>query len=1080
MPSWQDILLQLQNITKAFIRMVKARRREEAAIGIAAFLFWLGHSLVGWFPADLQDFIKSWHGNLIIPAVFYSAGLSFLGYGVYHLWRLVREPDLPAVTNRASAIKGPLAFTPADGELFRKLGREDELKKLLSYIEDDQISLIVLMGASGAGKTSLLRAGLTNILKDEIEKKKIHYHYWESVPTDSGRGLLKTIQDNGRSDLHNGTSHTSSSTQTVELKSLDELVTPSSVLSEGRHVIVLDQFEQLRGNTNGEIFRLLRKVARKAKPPHRITWIVAFRREFRADWSDFIIPEHERGFFPPELSLRLFTSEQASDVISQLVQEAGLSVEQAVVNNLIKAAAVDGEVSSVDIGIGILVLSEIFERQAGKTITEDVYHFAGEAEGLLIQYINGRLELFPDEDRQMILNAMLALRVAEANQRIAEGKSAAQLAEEIKAEPTRLKTRLERLIQRDIRLLEHASLSNSEETLYRLPHERLISSLNRLAGPILGEVEEAKLKFATAFSAWKNHHSSQYLLRGKDLRLIEQHKKDMGGSKDEQEKLIFLKHSRRQRSVKRLLSVVLIVCLLTTGWFANSQYQQYDAKKELEREDYPIRLYDWQHQLKSLKLKKAFDIKRLPWLHSNSLEEFKITAVSTTNSLEGLVNALSKCPAIKILDLNLNYSQVSNLDALKELKNLQQLTLSLIRTQVSNLDVLKELKSLQQLTLSLSGTQGSNLDALKELKSLQQLTLSLSYSPVSNLDVLKELKSLQQLTLDLSDSPVSNLDALKELKNLQQLTLNLSDSPVSNLDVLKELKSLQQLTLSLSGTQVSNLDALKELKNLQQLTLSLIRTQVSNLDILKELKSLQQLTLSLSATPVSNLDVLKELKSLQQLTLDLDYSPMSNLDALKELKSFQQLTLSLSGTQGSNLDALKELKNLQQLTLSLSATPVSNLDVLKELKSLQQLTLDLSATLVSDLDALKELKNLQQLTLSLSSTQGSNFDALKELKSLQQLTLDFSATQVSNLDALKELKNLQQLILDIRSTQVSNLDVLKELKSLQQLTLDLSATPVSNLTVLEQLNPQKLDLTLTTEQRRSLKSLPKSVIHLAF
>ena len=296
MLSWQSLLQQLQQIITTLIRFVKARHREEAAIGLAALLFWIGYSFLAWFPEELQNFIKSWHGHIIIPGVLYSAGLFFLGHGIYHIWRLVQGPDLPPVTNRPSAIKGPLAFTPADGELFRKLGREDELKKLLSYVEDDQVSLIVLMGASGAGKTSLLRAGLTDILKD----KGIRYHYWEAVPSESGRGLLRAIQESWQSELSVGAGSTNQSAPPPELKTLDELVSPSSAIGESNHIIILDQFEQLRGNINGQVFQTLRKVARKAKPPHRIKWIVAFRREFRADWSDFIIPEQERGFFPAE------------------------------------------------------------------------------------------------------------------------------------------------------------------------------------------------------------------------------------------------------------------------------------------------------------------------------------------------------------------------------------------------------------------------------------------------------------------------------------------------------------------------------------------------------------------------------------------------------------------------------------------------------------------------------------------------------------------------------------------------------------------------------------------------------------
>jgi len=182
----------LRQIVNTVIQFAKARRREEAALALAAVLFWLGTSLVGWLSEEVQAFVKSWRGDLIIPGAFYAAGLGFLIFGVYRIWKLTYIPPLPAPANRPSAIKGPLAFTPEDGELFRKLDREDELRKLLGYVLDDQVGLVVLMGASGAGKTSLLRAGLTDILKET----GVAYHYWEARPTDSRQSLLLAIQQN--------------------------------------------------------------------------------------------------------------------------------------------------------------------------------------------------------------------------------------------------------------------------------------------------------------------------------------------------------------------------------------------------------------------------------------------------------------------------------------------------------------------------------------------------------------------------------------------------------------------------------------------------------------------------------------------------------------------------------------------------------------------------------------------------------------------------------------------------------------------------------------------------------------------
>lgn len=559
MLGWQEFTRQLQQTVNTFIRLVKSRRREEAAIGVAAILFWIGNTITELLPKSLQVSIKSWGGDWIIPCVFYVVGLSFLVYGIYRLWQLVYTPDLPPVINSPSAIKGPSAFTEADGELFRKLGREDELRKLLSYIEDDQVRLVVLMGASGAGKTSLLRAGLNNILKD----KGIQCHYWEAGPSDSGRELLRAIQKSWRSWSNDDANHSNQPVPAVEIISLGDLINPSPALGEGKHVIVLDQFEQLQGKANGQVFRLLQKVARKAKPPHSVTWIVAFRREFRAAWSDFMIPEQEIGFFPPEVSLRLFTPEQARDVISQLVHAADLKVEQKVIDNLIQATTIGGQVSSVDVGIGLLVLSELYKEQGGKRVTEDeLNHFAGGAEGLLTQYIRGCLDLFPDEDREHILNAMLALCDAETNQRINEGKTCAQLAVETKADARRLKAQLDRLTKRDKRLLEQVSPPDSDDTRYRLPHERLIPALNRVAGHLPGELDEAKQQLVDAFSAWQKNKASRYLLRGKDLRLVENYWGQISWGKDEQEKLSFLKRSQQRRTLRRLISGALIISLV--------------------------------------------------------------------------------------------------------------------------------------------------------------------------------------------------------------------------------------------------------------------------------------------------------------------------------------------------------------------------------------------------------------------------------------------------------------------------------------------------------------------------------------
>jgi hypothetical protein len=399
MSDWQQLYKTLDSVVRASIKRMKHHRREESALALAALLFWAGFSLSVWLPDSVKkDLLETRHVLPFAQAGCFVMGTLFLLYGTYKIWRLVTPPDLPAVMDRPAPIKGPMAFTPEDGPLFRKLGREAELQKLLGWIEDDQVPLIVVMGASGAGKTSLLRAGLTDILSG----KDIAYHYWEAVPASPGDRLFRAIRESwnhcpSREGPRKDIKESPLESRIALPESLNDLVNPPAELGRRRHVIVLDQFEQMRGQSlsHSPVFRLLRKIVREGRPPHRLTWIIAFRREFRADWSDFMIPEQGQGVYPPEMSLGLFSEDQAKRAAYCLVEEAALSVEQKVIENLIDTASVEGEVSPVDLGIGLQVLAEAAGRQPGQTVTIRDYHFAGGAEGLLAEYISKQLKLFP-------------------------------------------------------------------------------------------------------------------------------------------------------------------------------------------------------------------------------------------------------------------------------------------------------------------------------------------------------------------------------------------------------------------------------------------------------------------------------------------------------------------------------------------------------------------------------------------------------------------------------------------------------------------------------------------------------------
>jgi GTPase SAR1 family protein len=121
------------------------------------------------------------------------------------------------------------------------------------------------MGHSGAGKTSLLRAGLPGLLAKQ--SPPIEYHYWEAVPDQASAGLLNAVKA--------GWATTGDAAVPQNLSDLDTSGQPNV-----RRVIILDQLDQLSPTRSAHqpIFQLL-KNAVMAMTPHNITYIVAFRAD---------------------------------------------------------------------------------------------------------------------------------------------------------------------------------------------------------------------------------------------------------------------------------------------------------------------------------------------------------------------------------------------------------------------------------------------------------------------------------------------------------------------------------------------------------------------------------------------------------------------------------------------------------------------------------------------------------------------------------------------------------------------------------------------------------------------------------
>ncbi len=327
----------------------------------------------------------------------------------------------------------------------------------------------------------------------------------------------------------------------------------------------------------------------------------------------------------------------------------------------------------------------------------------------------------------------------------------------------------------------------------------------------------------------------------------------------------------------------------------------------------------------------------------------------------------------KIQKLKLSNTSITDIAVIEQLINLK--TLNLESTQVINLDPLRDLKYLEGLTLN-----SSMVSVIAPLESLNNLTkLNLSFTQVSNFEPIGHLKKLALLSLNRT-----HIRSLTPLTGLSELdTLYLSHTPISDLKPIKDLNKLS--ILSLNGSKVKNLDPLKDLTNLTSLNLS-------NLDIqtLEPIMNLSMLSnLSLTGSHIDNLIYVKSLLSLH--TLHLSRTQISDIEPLKGLTRLERLNL--ASTNVSNLEPLIDLTSL--VWLYLSKTSVSDLEPLTGLTALRELFL--TSTKVSDIEPLAGLTLLEKLDLS--DTRVSNIGPI--IKNTNLKVLNLHGTDVNDLKPLE-------------------------------------------------------------------------------
>ncbi len=342
----------------------------------------------------------------------------------------------------APPYRGLARFEPADQRLF--FGRARLTEDLLQLVCGHRFAAV--FGASGSGKSSLLRAGLIPRLQKEIE--------------DLGRpAVLRVLTPGDRPAATYG-----------------HLLAPAA--DEPESWVVVDQFE--------EVFTLCRDRAERARfldlllaardPGSRLRVLIAVRADFYPRCGEHReLADTLRG---AGLLVGPMTADELREAVVKPAQEAGLLVEREL------TARIVDEVLDEPGGLPMLshALLETWRRRKGRVLTLAAYQAAGGVRGAIAasaEKAYGQLTA-PQADAAR----RLLLRMVEPGQGTAHTRRPLTRAERAEWACSQVPAVVERLAR--------ARLLTVDEEGVQLAHEALISCWPRLRGWIEEDCERLR------------------------------------------------------------------------------------------------------------------------------------------------------------------------------------------------------------------------------------------------------------------------------------------------------------------------------------------------------------------------------------------------------------------------------------------------------------------------------------------------------------------------------------------------------------------------------------------------------------
>ncbi|MFC9602407.1 hypothetical protein ACFTTN_02935 [Streptomyces niveus] len=429
-------------------------------------------------------------------------------------------------------------FQPEDHE--RYFGRDELVGTLTTLVTGHRITAVV--GASGSGKSSLLRAGLIPALRT-------------GRPSDRRPAGIRIFTPGKRPATAHG-----------------RLLEPSRTDSEGEGdtIVLVDQFEEIFTlcHNTAERERFISLLLAAREPQHRLRVVIAVRADFFGHCAD----NRELAETLREATLLVgpMSAGELREAIVKPAAAAGLIVERALTKRLVE------EIADEPGGLPLLshALLETWRRRRGRALTIDAYEATGGIHGAVAQTAEDIYTQLPP--RQAQAARRILLRLISPGDGAQDTRRPAGRDELGVGEPGDVASVLEQLASARLITLDAGSVN--------LTHEALISAWPRLRRWIDNDRERLRLQRRLTDDAylWEElGYDAGALYRGTrladarkafasageetGLTPVEQSFLDTGTAAHQAEQRADARSTRRLRASAAALSVLLVLAVVAAG-----------------------------------------------------------------------------------------------------------------------------------------------------------------------------------------------------------------------------------------------------------------------------------------------------------------------------------------------------------------------------------------------------------------------------------------------------------------------------------------------------------------------------------